>query len=163
MAPLILDQSDGEKVWGPDQIDNTIIDNNGIVVLMEKISSQQVSAQVKIEVMQTAMTTCPKINMGCGRKKIPSLLDSGSQVTLICQSFFEQEILPHIKPSDGEKANAHQLFQLTAANDRKLPVSMYLELVLNILGIVVPKVGVLITQEPNELLETHCKTKLHMN
>ena len=71
-----------------------------------------------------------------------------------------QEILPHIKPSDGEKANAHQLFQLTAANDGKLPVSMYVELDLNFLGIVVPKVGVLITQEPNELLETCHKTKL---
>ena len=141
-------------------MDNTIIDNNGIVGLMEKISSQQVSAQAKIEVMQRAMATCPKINMGCGRKKIPSLLDSGSQVTLIHQSFFEQEILPHIKPSDGEKANAHQLFQLTAANDGKLPISMYVELDLNFLGIVVPKVGVLITQELNELLETCHKTKL---
>ena len=84
--------------------------NNGIVGLMEKISSQQVSAQVKIEVMQRAMATCPRINMGCRRKRIPSLFDSGSQVTLICQTFFEQEILPHIEPTDGEKAKATQLF-----------------------------------------------------
>ena len=89
MAPQTLDQSNGEKVCGPDRTDNTIIDDNGIVGLMEKISSKQVSAQVKIEVMQRAVATCPKINMGCGRKKIPSVLDSGSQVTLICQSFFE--------------------------------------------------------------------------
>ena len=144
MAPQTLDQSDGEKVCGRDQIDKTISESKGIGGLMEKISSQQVSAQVKIEVMQRAMATCPKINMGCGRKKIPSLLDSGSQVTLICQSFFEQEILPHIEPLDGEKAKAHQLFQLTAANDGKLPISMYVELDLNFLGIVVPKVGVLV-------------------
>ena len=64
------------------------------------------------------------------------------------------------KPSDGEKANAHQLFQLTAANNGKLPVSMYVELDLKFLGIVVPKVGVLVTQEPNELLESCHKTKL---
>ena len=160
MAPQTLDQSDGEKVCGPDQRDNTILESKGIVGLMEKISSQQVSAQVKIEVMQRAMATCPKINMGCGRKVIPSLLDSGIQVTLICQSFFEQEILPHLKPADEEKAKAHQLFQLTAANDGKLPVSMYVELDLHFLGIVVPKVGVLITQEPNELLESCHKTKL---
>ena len=127
---------------------------------MKKISSQQVSAQVRIEVIQRAMATCPRINMACGRKMIPSLLDSGSQVTLICQSFFNQEILPHIEPSDGEKAKPHQLFQLTAANNGKLPVSMYVELDLDFLSIVVPKVGVLITQEPNELLETHHKTKL---
>ena len=113
---------------------------------MEKISSQQVSAQVKIEVMQRAVATCPGINMGCRRKMIPSLFDTGSQVTLICQSFFKQEILPHIEPTDWEKAKAHQLFQLTAANNGKLPISMYVELDLDFLGIVVPKVGVLITQ-----------------
>ena len=159
MAPQTLDQSDGEKVCGPDQID-IINKDKGIVGLMGKISSQQVSAQVKIKVMQRAMATCPRINMGCGRKMIPSLFDSGSQVTLICQSFFKQEILPHIKPSDGEKAKAHQLFQLTAANNGKLPISMYVELDLDFLGIVVPKVGGFITQELNEHLETCHKTKL---
>ena len=102
MVPQTLDQSDGEKVCGPDQSDN-LIKREGIVGLMKTISSQQVSAQVKIQVMQRAVATCPKIKLGCGRKVIPSLLDSGSQVTLICQSFFEQEILPHIKPSGGEK------------------------------------------------------------
>ena len=73
---------------------------------------------------------------------------------------FEQEILSHTKPSDGEKAEAHQLFQLTAANNGKLPISMYVELNLDFLGIVVPKVGICITQEPTELLHTHHKTKL---
>ena len=136
------------------ELTNLLQREKGIVGLLEKISSQQVSGQVKIEVLQRAVATCPEINMGCGRKVIPSLLDSGSQVTLIHQSFFEQEILPHIKPADGEKAKAHQLFQLTAANNGKLPVSLYVELDLDFLGIVVPKVGVLITQEPNELLET---------
>ena len=106
------------------------------------------------------MATCLKMNMGCGRKRIPSLLDSGSQVTLIHQSFFKQEILPHIKPSDGEKAEVHQLFQLTAANNGKLPISMYVELDLEFWDLVVPKVGVLITQEPNELLDTCHKTNL---
>ena len=110
--------------------------------------------------MQRAVTTCPKVNMGCGWKRIPSLLDSGSQVTLMCQSYFKWEILPHIIPSSREKAETHQLFQLTPANNGKLPVSMYVELDLDFLGIIVQKVGVLITQEPNELLDDHHKTKL---
>ena len=67
------------------------------------------------------------------------MLDSGSQVTLISQSFFEQEILPHIKPSDGEKAEAHQLFQLTAANNGKLPISMYVELDLDLWALLCQK------------------------
>ena len=103
MVPQTLDQSEGDKVCGPDWSDK-INHEKEIEGLMEKISSQQVSAQIKIKVMQRAVATCPKVNMGCGRKRIPSLLDSGSQVTLICQSFFEQDILPHIKPSNGEKA-----------------------------------------------------------
>ena len=37
---------------------------------------------------------------------------------------------------------------------------MYVKLDLDFLGIVVPKVGFLITQEPNEILETCHKTKL---
>ena len=59
MAPQTLDQSDGEKVCGPDQIVIPNTKTKGIVGLIEKISSQQVSAQVKIEVMQRAMATCP--------------------------------------------------------------------------------------------------------
>ena len=113
-----------------------------------------------VDVMQRAVATCPKVNMGCERKGIPSLLHSGSQVTLICQRNFKQEILPHIIPSSREKAKAHQLFQLTAANNGKLPVSMYVKLDLHILGIVEPMVGVLITQEPTELLDEHHKTIL---
>ena len=51
MAPQTLDQSDGEKVCGPDRIDIPIKKSKGMVGLIEKISSQQVSVQVKIEVM----------------------------------------------------------------------------------------------------------------
>ena len=36
--------------------------------------------------------------------------------------------MPHIQPSDREKAQTHQLFQLTAANQGKLSISMYVEL-----------------------------------
>ena len=102
MAPQTLDQSDGEKVCGPDQIDIPITKNKGMVGLIEKIC-QQVSAQVKTEIMQKAMATCPKINMGCGRKVILSLLDSGSQVTLICQSFSSRRSCPILNLQMGKK------------------------------------------------------------
>ena len=105
IAPQILDQSEGDKVCGPDQIDQSDYGKR-MVGLIETISNQQVSAQMKIEVVQRAVATCPKVNMGCGRKRIPSLLDSGSHVTLICQSYFKQEILPHIRPSGGENSKS---------------------------------------------------------
>ena len=80
MAPQTLDQSEGEKVCGPDQSDKLDY-GKGMVGLMEKIANQQVSAQIEIKVMQRAVATCPKVNMGHGRNRIPSLLDSGNQVT----------------------------------------------------------------------------------
>ena len=125
-GPQILDQSGEDMVSGPDQLDNKTRDR--IAALFQSVTSQKVSAQVKFDIMQSAVETCPKVNMGCGRKRIPSLLDSGSQVTLICQSYFERKILPHIVPSRGEKVEAHQLFKLTAANNGKSPMSMYIKL-----------------------------------
>ena len=90
MAPQTLDQSERDKVCGPAWSDK-INHDKGIVGLIEKISSQQVSAQIKIKVMHRAVATCPKVNMGCGRKRIPSLLDSGGQVTLICKTFLSRK------------------------------------------------------------------------
>ena len=129
--------------------------------LIEKISSQQVSAQIKIEVIERAVATCLKVNMGCGRKRIPSMFDSGSQVTLICPEFFsDRKSCPIFNHLMGKGREPHQLFQLTSANNGKLPISMYVELDLDFLGIVVPEVGVLITQEPNEVLDQCHKTTL---
>ena len=75
--------------------------------------------------VQRAVATCHKVNMGSGRKKIPQLLDCGSQVNCISQNYFKREILPHTIPGDGEKAMVHQLIWLTAANTGKLPMSTY--------------------------------------
>ena len=54
MAPQTLDQSEGGKVCGPDWNDKTNY-GKGIVGLIEKISSQHVSAEIEIEVMQRAV------------------------------------------------------------------------------------------------------------
>ena len=105
-----MDQSIREKVSGPDQFDNHKM-RGRIVELIKSISSQNVSAQVKFDVMQKAVATCSKVNMGYGRKRIPSLLDSCSQVTLIHQSYFEQKFLPHIIPSSREKQKLISCFR----------------------------------------------------
>ena len=46
MAPQTLDQSEGDNACGPNQSDQ-INREKGIVDFMEKISSQQVSAQLR--------------------------------------------------------------------------------------------------------------------
>ena len=60
----------------------------------------------------------------------------------------------------GEKANAHTLFRLTVANDGQMPIRMHTKLDLTLLGLKVPNVGVLIAEEPNQVLDKKHQTKL---
>ena len=85
--------------------------------------------------------------------QIPSLLDLGSDVMLFRQSYFEKHLLPKIQVATSEKAKAHQLFHLTVTNDGQLPVKMYMELDINFFGLKVPNVGVLIIDDPSQVLD----------
>ena len=60
----------------------------------------------------------------------------------------------------GEKADAHSLFRLTVSNEGQVLIRMYIELNLTFLGLKVPYVGVLITEEPNQVLDKEHQTKL---
>ena len=52
------------------------------------------------------------------------------------------------------------MLNLTAANDGQLPVTKYIELGINFMGIKVLNVGFLIIDEPNKVLEMKHHTKL---
>ena len=85
--------------------------------------------------------------------QISSLLDAGSKVTLLWQSYFDKHILPKNKLATGEKASAHTLFKLMVANDGQIPIKMYTESNITFLGLKMPNVGVLIAEEPNQVLD----------
>ena len=85
--------------------------------------------------------------------QIPSLLDSGSDVMLLRQFYFEKHLLPKVQVATSEKAKAHQLFHLMVTNDGQLPVKMYTKLDINFLGIKVPNVGVLIIDDRSQVLD----------
>ena len=89
--------------------------------------------------------------------QIPSLLDSGSKVSLICYSHFKEYLLSKIEAPLGEKSDAHILFNLTAANDGQLPMKKYVEIDVYFWGLKVPTVGFLITDEPNRVLDKNIK------
>ena len=88
------------------------------------------------------------------------MLDSGSEVLLNHQSYFKEHLLPRIETPKGEKADAHVLFNLLAANDGWLPMKTYIELDTNVLGMKVLNVGFLILEGPNRVLERQHHTKI---
>ena len=110
--------------------------------------------------MQHAVAECPKVYISTHGIQIPSLLDSGSEVTLLQKLYFDQHILQKIKLATGEKADAHCLFKLTVANDGQMPIKMYTKLDLTFLGLKVLKVGVLIAEEPNQVMDKKHQTRL---
>ena len=60
----------------------------------------------------------------------------------------------------SEKAEAHQLFNLTVANDGQLPVKMYTKLNITVLGLKMLNVGVLVIDDPSQVLDKKHQSKL---
>ena len=148
-----MDQPKGEIESGPHP-DNAERD------LIFQLKNTSILAETKIKIMQHAVAKCPKVCISAHGIQIPSLLDSCSKVTLLWQLYFDQNILPKITMATGEKANAHNLFKLTVANDGQMPIKKYTELDLTFLGLKKPKVGILIAEEANQVLDKKHQTRL---
>ena len=91
------------------------------------------------------------------------MLDLCNEVMLHRQSYFNQHLLPKIKAVTSEKAKAHQLFHLTVTNDGQLPVKMYTKLDITSLGLKVLNVGVLVVEDPSQVLDKKHQSKLPGN
>ena len=128
--------------------------------VLRSISGHEILAQDKTDIMQQAVARCLKVSISSKGVQIPSLLDSSSKVTFICQSYYKEHLLPKIETPIGEKADAHILFNLTAANDRQLPMKTCIELSINFLRLMVLNIGFLILVEPNRVLDKKHQTKL---
>ena len=148
-----MDQPKGESESGPHPTKEE-------KSLIFELRNASILAETKMEIMQCAIAKCPKVCISVHGIQIPHLLDSSSEVTLLQQSYFDQQILPKIKLATGEKANAHSLFKLTVANDGQMPIKMYTKLDLTFLELKVPKMGVLIAEEPNQVLDKKHQTRL---
>ena len=116
--------------------------------------------QVKYKTMKQVVVSSLKVNLECMGKRLASLLDSGSMVSLVQQSYFDQNIKPKLEPASGPEANLHNLFDLKGANEGDIPVTKYFEMDVIFLGLRVPKVGCLVVKDPSDLLQTKKKSKL---
>ena len=89
-----------------------IYDQSELNKLRETVSCKQLSDTVKREIMEQAVAPCPKITMPIKGHRTRSLLDLGSEVTLVIESYFKEHIEPLIPPVEHNTLNAHNLFIL---------------------------------------------------
>ena len=122
--------------------------------IVRTLTSSAMSTEIKQRILKRAVSQCLSITMEFLGLKVPSLLDSGSMVTLICKAYFNKNILPLLHGTAEELAEAHLLFRLSATNNQDMPVSRYFEADISILGFRIPSVGFLVVKDPNTVLES---------
>ena len=92
--------------------------------------------------------------------KFHHFLYSGSDVTLIWQSYFDEHLVHLVRAHSGEKSDVYTLFHFMVAKDEQLPITKFVELDLNFMGLILPKVGILVTRDPNQLLDPKHQMRL---
>ena len=130
------------------------------IVFFQSISNYVILAQSKVIIMQQAVAKYPKMSICCKGIQITTLLVSGNEVTLLYQSYFDKHLKPVVSPFGKEKGDIHSVFMLATAYDRQLPISMYIELDMNLMGLKVPDVEFFNAKDHNHILEEKHQTKL---
>ena len=91
---------------------------------------------------------------------MPLLPDSGSRARTMWQTYFNRYFRLQPGSAEGVMAEAHNLFDLKSANHGSIPLSRYVELNVEPLGLKVPRDRSLINQNPNEVLDPEPKIRL---
>ena len=81
-------------------------------------------------------------------------------VTLMTQSYFEQNISPLIQGPTNGGENAHNLFNLRGAGENQIPLSRYFTCDITIGGFTIPEVGILVKTDRQLTSSKGVKTRL---
>ena len=88
------------------------------------------------------------------RQTTRSLLDSGSEVTLINKSYYREHIEHRLLPSSGSYNNSHNLFSLRGIEEGHIPLSKHFECDIKVGGQLVHRVGILVKKDKISLVDS---------
>ena len=123
-------------------------------LLREEIACKTLSDTNKIDIMQQAVAPCPEIVMSIKGKPTRSLLDSGSEVTLVNESYYKEHIEHRLLPSSGSYNNSHNLFSLRGVEEGHVPLSKHFECDIEVGGQLVHRVGILVKKDKIPLVDS---------
>ena len=104
--------------------------------------------------MQQVVAPCPEIIMSIKGKPTRSLLDSGSEVTLINKSYYKEHIEHRLLPSSGSYNNSHNLFSLRGEEEGHVPLSKHFECDIEVGGQLVHRIGILVKKDKIPLVDS---------
>ena len=123
-------------------------------LLREEIACKTLSDTNKINIMQQAVAPCPEIVMSIKGKPTRSVLDSGSEVTLVNESYYKEHIEHRLLPSSGSYNNSHNLFSLRGIEEGHVPLSKHFECDIEVGGQLVHRVGILVKKDKIALVDS---------
>ena len=118
------------------------------------MTCKSVTDNVKLSIMEEAVAPCPEIVMTIHGQTNKALLDSGSEVSLMNQSYFTKAVQPRIPPPVPGRENAHLFFHLKGVEDGRVPLSDYFTTDVEIGGMIIPNIGILVKEDNIDLVDS---------
>ena len=87
-------------------------------------------------------------------KPTRSLLDSGSEVTLVNKSYYREDIEHRLLPSSGSYNNLHNLFSLRGVEEGHVALSKHFECNIEVGGQLVHRFGILVKKDKIPLVDS---------
>ncbi len=104
------------------------------------------SPLTKERFLERAVGQCPEVEISIGGKSVKCLLDTGSNVSTLADSFFRE----HLHGEDRDMHSTSKWLRITAANKLPLPYLGYVELDIQVMGVTIPGCGFLIVRDQKD-------------
>ena len=127
-------------------------------ILRTTVTCKTLTETERYNIMEQAVAPCPEIIMSIKGHRIRALLDMGSEVTLINESYYTQNVEPLIPTVEQDQLNAHKLFNLKGVEDGCVPLTKYFAVDIQVGGRLIHDIGVLVKADTVPLTDSKGKT-----
>ena len=124
-----------------------VYNDSELELLRTTVTCKTLTESERYTIMEQAVAPCPEITMIIKGQKVRELLDMGSQVTLMNESYFLQNIQQLLPTGDKDHLNAHKLFNLKGVEDGCVPLTKYFSVDIQVGGRLVHDIGILVKKD----------------
>ena len=126
---------------------NVYTNESELDVLRTTVTCKTLTKAEHYNIMEEAVALCPEITMIIKGQKVWALLDMGSQVTLMNESYFLQNIQQLLPTVDKDHLNAHKLFNLKGVEDGCIPLTKYFLVDIQVSSRLIHDIGILVKKD----------------
>ena len=132
-------------MYDPKQfLDKRVYNDSELELLCTTVMCKTLTEAERYNIMKQAVTPCPEITHDHKGSKVWALLHMGSQVTLMNESYFLQNIQQLLPTVDKDHLNAHKLFNLKGVEDGCVPLTKYFTVDIQVSGRLVHDIGIFV-------------------